>query len=164
MPTIRDIAEPTGAVDELVALSQWIDAHCDLGTDRSVVAEPAVQAVRTIATHVLARVAELVEVREARVPAVRAERPPVVPTSWLDPILTGPAAVVGKPPYGCPEVEAILNAVRLRASAALLVEREQGALVERARWVEYLNARRRASMSVRQIYFIDECLAAGQGG
>lgn len=37
-----------------------------------------------------------------------------VPTTWLDPLLTGPTAVVGKPPYYCPDIEALLNALRKR--------------------------------------------------
>jgi len=42
-----------------------------------------------------------------------------IPSNWLDPLLTGPTAVVGKPPYNCEHVEAILNAVRARVTAAL---------------------------------------------
>jgi len=45
-----------------------------------------------------------------------------VPTNWLDSILTGPKAVVGKPPWGCPDVERILWAVRERVTAAALAE------------------------------------------
>lgn len=37
-----------------------------------------------------------------------------IPTSWLDSLLTGPDAVVGKPPFGCPDVEALLNAIKNR--------------------------------------------------
>lgn len=37
-----------------------------------------------------------------------------VPTTWLDPLLTGPAAVVGKPPYSCPDIEALFIALRKR--------------------------------------------------
>jgi hypothetical protein len=40
-----------------------------------------------------------------------------VPTSWLDDILTGPNAVIGEQPWGCPEVERILSAVRKRLAA-----------------------------------------------
>ena len=44
-----------------------------------------------------------------------------VPTTWLDPMLTGDKAVIGKPPWGCPDVEKLLRAVRdlIRARAAL---------------------------------------------
>jgi hypothetical protein len=35
-----------------------------------------------------------------------------IPWSWLDPLLTGPSAVIHKSP--CPEVEALLNGVRKR--------------------------------------------------
>ncbi len=38
----------------------------------------------------------------------------LVPTNWLDPLLTGPDAVIGKPPYGCPDIERLLRAVRDR--------------------------------------------------
>lgn len=37
-----------------------------------------------------------------------------VPTTWLDDILTGPNAVIREQPWGCPEVERILSAVRKR--------------------------------------------------
>ena len=42
-----------------------------------------------------------------------------IPTSWLDPLLTGPRAVIGTPPYGCPDIERLLNALRIRVRAAL---------------------------------------------
>ena len=38
----------------------------------------------------------------------------VVPTNWCDSLLTGPKAVIGKPPYGCPDIERLLNALRER--------------------------------------------------
>lgn len=37
-----------------------------------------------------------------------------IPTSWLDPLLTGPHAVLGQPPYNCHDVERLLNALRDR--------------------------------------------------
>ena len=41
-----------------------------------------------------------------------------VPTSWLDPLLTGPDAVLkGHGPWGCPDIEALLNAVRKRVQS-----------------------------------------------
>jgi hypothetical protein len=40
-----------------------------------------------------------------------------VPTTWLDPLLTGPDAVIGKPPYGCPDIERLLSAIRSRVEA-----------------------------------------------
>jgi hypothetical protein len=41
-----------------------------------------------------------------------------VPGNWLDPLLTGPDAVIGKPPYDCKDIECLLNAVadRIRRS------------------------------------------------
>jgi hypothetical protein len=42
------------------------------------------------------------------------------PTNWLDPLLTGPTAVIGKPPYGCPDIERLLNALKARILDALL--------------------------------------------
>jgi hypothetical protein len=36
------------------------------------------------------------------------------PSSWLDPLLTGPEAVVGKPPYSCRDIEALMEAVEDR--------------------------------------------------
>lgn len=37
-----------------------------------------------------------------------------IPTSWLDPLLTGPHAVLGPPPYSCHDVERLLHALRAR--------------------------------------------------
>lgn len=37
-----------------------------------------------------------------------------VPDNWLDSLLTGPNAVVGAPPYGCPDIEALCKAIRER--------------------------------------------------
>jgi hypothetical protein len=44
-----------------------------------------------------------------------------VPTSWLDPLLTGPSAVIGEGPYTCTDIERLLNAIRLRMKPALAV-------------------------------------------
>lgn len=56
----------------------------------------------------------------------RARRDPLVkrvedalPTSWLDGILTGPNAVIGKQPYDCKDIERVLLAVNQRVRAAL---------------------------------------------
>lgn len=38
----------------------------------------------------------------------------VIPTSWLDPMLTGPESVIGMPPYDCLDIERLLNAIRKR--------------------------------------------------
>lgn len=42
----------------------------------------------------------------------------MVPGNWLDPLLTGEKAVIGKPPYNCKDVERLLLAVadRIRRS------------------------------------------------
>jgi hypothetical protein len=40
-------------------------------------------------------------------------------------MLTGPNAVIGKPPYGCPDIERLLNAIRQRITAHLQ-EQEKG--------------------------------------
>jgi hypothetical protein len=37
-----------------------------------------------------------------------------IPTSWLDPLLTGPDAVIGMPPYTCRDIERLLSAIRKR--------------------------------------------------
>ena len=42
---------------------------------------------------------------------------PDIPTNWLDPLLTGPDAVIGKPPYNCKDIERLLNALQLRRVA-----------------------------------------------
>jgi len=35
-----------------------------------------------------------------------------LPTNWLDPMLTGKNAVLGKNPWGCPDIENLINAIR----------------------------------------------------
>lgn len=42
-----------------------------------------------------------------------------IPTTWLDSLLTGPDAVIGKPPYGVPDIEKLLSAVRDRVREAV---------------------------------------------
>ena len=37
-----------------------------------------------------------------------------VPTSWLDPLLSGPTAVIGQPPYDCRDIERLLRAITAR--------------------------------------------------
>src|ERR1017187_8884708 len=38
----------------------------------------------------------------------------VVPTSWLDSLLSGPGAVIGKPPFDCKDIEFLLDGIRKR--------------------------------------------------
>lgn len=38
----------------------------------------------------------------------------LIPQNWLDPILTGKDAVIGKPPYSGADVEMVLNAIKKR--------------------------------------------------
>jgi hypothetical protein len=45
-----------------------------------------------------------------------------IPSNWLDPLLTGPSAVIHK--FSCPEIEALLNGVKARISAALATPAE----------------------------------------
>ena len=44
----------------------------------------------------------------------------LVPSSWLDPLLTGPDKVLHGEPgtWGCPEIETLLNAIRERIQRA----------------------------------------------
>ena len=42
-----------------------------------------------------------------------------IPNNWLDPLLSGPKAVIGMPPYDCRDIESLLNAIRARVDAAL---------------------------------------------
>jgi hypothetical protein len=37
-----------------------------------------------------------------------------VPTNWVDSLLTGPDAVIGKYPFGCPDIQNLLLAIRRR--------------------------------------------------
>jgi hypothetical protein len=41
------------------------------------------------------------------------------PSNWLDPLLTGPEAVICPPHLSCPQVEALLHAVKARVLAGL---------------------------------------------
>lgn len=41
-----------------------------------------------------------------------------VPRTWLDSMLTGPDAVIGSPPYGCPDIEKVCKAIKKRLDAA----------------------------------------------
>jgi hypothetical protein len=38
-----------------------------------------------------------------------------IPTNWGDPLLTGPKGVLGPFPWGCPDIERLLNAIRAKA-------------------------------------------------
>jgi len=38
----------------------------------------------------------------------------LVPTNWLDSILTGKDAVIGRPPYDCKDIQNVLLAVKKR--------------------------------------------------
>lgn len=42
-----------------------------------------------------------------------------IPRSWLDPLLTGPKAVIGSPPYNCQDIERLLNAIRERVTSTV---------------------------------------------
>ena len=37
-----------------------------------------------------------------------------VPTNWIDPLLTGSTAVIGRPPYNCQDIERLLLEIRKR--------------------------------------------------
>lgn len=44
-----------------------------------------------------------------------AEAADKIPTNWLDPLLTGPDAVLkGNGPWGCPDIERLLLAIKKR--------------------------------------------------
>jgi hypothetical protein len=55
---------------------------------------------------------------EAAFAAIREECAKELPTNWLDPLLTGPKAVVGQPPYGCPDIERLCKAIAERIRTA----------------------------------------------
>jgi hypothetical protein len=42
----------------------------------------------------------------------------LIPANWTDPLLTGPTAIIGQPPYDCRDIEQLLIAIRLRIEAA----------------------------------------------
>lgn len=48
-----------------------------------------------------------------------------IPHTWLDELLTGPRAVIGRPPYNGHDIERLLSAVKDRV-AALLADRGAG--------------------------------------
>ena len=70
-----------------------------------------------------------------------------IPGSWFDPLLTGPDAVIGNPPYSCKDIENLLLAIRrkietlinpaqkapMRAPSAKAVAYFKGAIAKRKR-------------------------------
>jgi hypothetical protein len=56
------------------------------------------------------KVSELIAAERERLIAL-------IPSSWLDSMLSGPNAVVGKPPWGCPDIERVLQAVKEKLRA-----------------------------------------------
>jgi hypothetical protein len=38
----------------------------------------------------------------------------LIPTNWLDPLLTGKGTVLGDAPWFCPDIERLLNAIKKR--------------------------------------------------
>ncbi len=43
----------------------------------------------------------------------------VFPRNWVDPLLSGPDAVLGKPPWGCPDIERLLQKIEARQYALM---------------------------------------------
>ena len=58
---------------------------------------------------------EIAQARAAGVQAERARCAAMIPTTWLDPLLTGPTAALSAPPWDCPDIERLLQ----RIAAAL---------------------------------------------
>lgn len=56
----------------------------------------------------------------ARLRQALRDLPDLIPTSWLDSLLTGSSAVVGKPPYSGSDIEILLRAVKKRVADAAL--------------------------------------------
>lgn len=47
-----------------------------------------------------------------------------IPTNWLDSLLTGPDAALSKrAPWGCPEIEQLLRAIKARLAALPTMEK-----------------------------------------
>ena len=49
-----------------------------------------------------------------------------IPDNWLDPLLTGPNAVIGVPPYNCKDIERLLVALKERIRTRLAASRKRG--------------------------------------
>lgn len=49
-----------------------------------------------------------------------------IPTTWLDPLLTGPKAVV-KVPATCPDIERLLRAIKARVEQIVAADNAGGA-------------------------------------
>lgn len=47
------------------------------------------------------------------------------PTNWTDGLLTGPNAVIGNPPFGCPDIEALLHAIKERIRSQVETKQEE---------------------------------------
>ena len=63
-----------------------------------------------------------VSIREIELALLKARRDglneakDLIPNTWLDPLLTGPKAVVGNPPYTCTDIENLLREIRRQAA------------------------------------------------
>ena len=62
----------------------------------------------------------LAKKRKPETQAIRDKFADMVPTTWLDPLLTGDKAVIGHPPYNCKDIERLMwhLAERIRGSKA----------------------------------------------
>lgn len=72
----------------------------------------------------------------------------VIPTNWVDPLLTGPAAVISNQPYTCKDIERLLLAVRVRVLdklKALEQQDSQRRIAKRARYVQKRAVHRRST-------------------
>jgi hypothetical protein len=92
------------------------------------VVEPKAFQDALLAYHARPCDAEAEAVRAAVAQDERERCAQLVPTSWLDPLLTGPRAVIGKPPYNCPDIERLLSAVAaaIRAGNGGVKEEQHG--------------------------------------
>ncbi len=52
-------------------------------------------------------------------PSVSNDLLAAIPTSWLDPLLTGKEAVIGQPPYNCQDIEQLLWAIKKRMESII---------------------------------------------
>lgn len=105
-------AHPTQSAQFSEALEQvrdWLLARANDGQMQRSVYVSDYQ-LREMAAAITAHLAQ---------PAQSVDVDAIVPTSWLDSMLTGPHAVIGKPPYDCDDIERVLNEVRFKLTAAL---------------------------------------------
>lgn len=84
----------------------------------------AMMAARIIVNNSVKSEEVVAEIIDREINATIKECSNQVPTTWLDNLLTGPNAVIGKSPYDCPAIEALCKGIKERI---LVTYKKEGA-------------------------------------